>query len=222
MAIIYKIENITNGKVYIGQTITPLAQRMSKHYSKAKTIENLTGIDAAIKLYGKENFKVEILEECSPEELDEKERYYIQLYDSYNNGYNLTLGGQDGIGSKINIDVDAAYEIYLKEGSIKRAAAIVGCSDKTLSNYFKEYNKNTNVFTEQTRNQNLKKGWDKSKKRVRIIELDKSFESLTECGQWLIDNGYSKASVEHARKGISRVLREERQSYLKIHYEYLD
>lgn len=65
---------------------------MNKHYSQGKK-EGQTGIDGAIFKYGKENFSVEILEYCLIEELDERERFYINYYNSYNNGYNLTKGG---------------------------------------------------------------------------------------------------------------------------------
>lgn len=45
-----------------------------------------------IQKYGIENFSFEIIEECKKEELDKKENFYINKYDTYNNGYNLTLG----------------------------------------------------------------------------------------------------------------------------------
>lgn len=51
-------------------------------------------IKKAIFKYGKVNFKIEELEKCNLDILDEREIYYINLYDSYNNGYNLTKGGK--------------------------------------------------------------------------------------------------------------------------------
>ena len=59
MGFIYKITNLINGKIYIGQTITSISQRMNRHYTNAKTNNHATGIDGAIKKYGRENFKVE-------------------------------------------------------------------------------------------------------------------------------------------------------------------
>jgi hypothetical protein len=47
----------------------------------------------AIHKYGIKNFDFNILEVCSIEQLDERERYWISYYDSYNNGYNRTPGG---------------------------------------------------------------------------------------------------------------------------------
>ena len=54
-------------------------------------------IKRAILKYGKENFTIEILEECEQSLLNDKEKYYIKVYDSYNKGYNCTLGGQNGL-----------------------------------------------------------------------------------------------------------------------------
>ena len=219
MACIYKIENKINGKVYIGQTITPLNQRMSKHFSRARTGENLTGIDAAIAKYGQENFNIEIIDTCEANQLDELERFYIAKYDSYNNGYNLTKGGQDGLGSKLEIDIEQAYQIYLEEQSMKRAAERIGCSDKTLSNYFQDNGKDTTIFQMKNAQNNLLIGAEKKKKKIRIVEKNLVFDSIRDCGRWLIDQGLAKTDINHAAMGISRVLNGQRQSYLKMHYE---
>lgn len=53
-------------------------------------------IKRAILKYGKENFNVETIEDCDASMLDERERYYIKLYNSFEDGYNGTIGGQDG------------------------------------------------------------------------------------------------------------------------------
>ena len=100
---IYKIENLINGKVYIGQSVN-IKERWNEH----KLINSRASKDAlkkqkyplylAFQKYGLENFLFEVLEECSLEELDTKEQFYIKKYNSYidfpnSNGYNLTLGG---------------------------------------------------------------------------------------------------------------------------------
>ena len=93
---IYKITNLIENKHYIGQSIH-IYQRWTKHKNRAfnkndKGYENLLYQD--IRKYGLENFDFSILEVCSREELDEKEIFYIQKYNSYKpNGYNKTLGG---------------------------------------------------------------------------------------------------------------------------------
>lgn len=90
---IYKYENKLNGHIYIGQSGC-IENRYQQHLTESKSERAVKGIDAAIKKYGIKNFIFEVIEECSLEELDEKEIFWINFYDSYNNGYNLTPGGR--------------------------------------------------------------------------------------------------------------------------------
>jgi group I intron endonuclease len=91
---IYKWTNLINNKVYIGQSINILA-RKAEHIKLAKNENYTTNIAKAIRKYGIENFNFEIIEECSYKELNIKEEYYINYYDSLNKekGYNMTSGG---------------------------------------------------------------------------------------------------------------------------------
>lgn len=92
--VIYKITCLINRKIYVGQTIN-FKQRISQH--KRDSSKFIPGIDAAIAKYGWENFFVEVIEECSVEQLNEREMFWIALLNSKApNGYNLTDGG-DGI-----------------------------------------------------------------------------------------------------------------------------
>lgn len=89
---IYKIENLINHKIYIGQSIH-IKRRWMEHCIPSSN----SVISKAIHKYGKENFSFQILEECSIEELNDKELYYIQQYNSLvPNGYNIQEY-QDGI-----------------------------------------------------------------------------------------------------------------------------
>lgn len=104
MGYIYKITNQINNKVYVGQTKKTVDYRFKEHNRQAK-IElkgerPLTHLHAAIIKYGFENFKVETLEQCDNNDLNEKEKYWIAYYDSYNCGYNMTQGGQ-GINNHV-------------------------------------------------------------------------------------------------------------------------
>ena len=91
---IYKITNLINGKIYIGQTTRTLQQRWIEHCKPSST--NCVLLHNAIQKYGKENFIIEKIDmACDLEELNKKEIYWINYYDSANSdkGYNLSLGG---------------------------------------------------------------------------------------------------------------------------------
>ena len=85
---IYKIENIINNKVYVGSSVS-IEDRWIRH----KT-DLVKGKSCSIKLqnsynkHGVENFEFSILEECRIDNLIEREQYYINMYNSYNEGYN--------------------------------------------------------------------------------------------------------------------------------------
>ena len=89
---IYKIENKINGKVYIGQSQN-IFKRWSVHGNKNKANNCNMVIAKAITKYGVENFRFEILELCTKEELNIKEKHWVSVYNSYKNGYNSTTGG---------------------------------------------------------------------------------------------------------------------------------
>ena len=88
--LIYVITDLINGMQYVGQTVNKLKRRIGHH---KKYNESYLG--DAIRKYGWENFKVDILEECkAPEESDEREIFWIkQLNCKIPNGYNMTDGG---------------------------------------------------------------------------------------------------------------------------------
>ncbi len=106
---IYLITNTSQNKVYVGQT---RSHRMNKdkyrpfgsigrfkdHISEAinNTKKNQCSyLNNAIRKYGSDKFKVELLEKCDVNDLDKREQHYIEKYNSlFPNGYNLTKGGQ--------------------------------------------------------------------------------------------------------------------------------
>lgn len=92
---IYLITNLLNNKYYVGQTCKGYKNRFNQHclYALNKRKDCPQLIDRIIKKYGIKNFKCELLEKVSFEEKDVKEKYYIKKYNSYEKGYNLTIGG---------------------------------------------------------------------------------------------------------------------------------
>lgn len=102
---IYLIKNKINNKVYIGQAVN-YNRRIKEHKSRynnktEKTERNF--LYRAMRKYGIENFDFSILQECPVSELNNLEQFYITKYDSLNNGYNMTAGGQnDQPNKKLN------------------------------------------------------------------------------------------------------------------------
>lgn len=94
---IYKITNTQNGKVYIGQAVDMLT-RWRQHCNEAYN-ENSIAYECkfyrAIRKYGVQNFTFQMIEFCDVDKLNEREIFYIEKFDSYSSGYNMTVGGQD-------------------------------------------------------------------------------------------------------------------------------
>jgi group I intron endonuclease len=85
--IIYRTTNLINQKFYIGKD----THNNPNYYGSGKKMK------LAIKKYGKENFKKEILEICeTKEQLNEREKYWIEKLNAINEGYNISLGGDGG------------------------------------------------------------------------------------------------------------------------------
>lgn len=150
MPYIYKITNKVNGKVYIGKTTYSIQKRWKEHLKAAKNSKSeKRPLYSAINKYGAENFKIEQIEECSHDILNERECYWIEYYGSFKNGYNATIGG-DG---KAYLDYDLIYKTYLATKSIKETARLCDCSVVSVRKILDIYGitkdiriKNGNIF----------------------------------------------------------------------------
>lgn len=96
---IYKITNKINNKSYIGQS-TNIQRRINEH--RWANENSRIPFHKAIDKYGWDNFQVEILEECNLEDLNERESYWIQFYNSYGEGYNMNPGGGSASSGEYN------------------------------------------------------------------------------------------------------------------------
>lgn len=91
-----------------------------------------------MKKYGLSNFTFKVIEECLPDQLDEKEKYYIQYFNSIApNGYNLSEGGQGskGFGKKLDQDTVNLIKVQLKNTlkTQREIAKDFNLSQKTVS-----------------------------------------------------------------------------------------
>lgn len=103
VGIIYKVVSLS-GKVYVGQTILSLKRRkqshVSKAFNKASKVFDLK-FSRAIRKYG-DSLRWETLCEVPYDKLDVLERLYIEQFNSYEKGYNSTLGGESTRGIKLS------------------------------------------------------------------------------------------------------------------------
>lgn len=126
MPYIYKITNDINNKVYIGKTLKTVEERWQEHcHDACKERCEKRPLYSAINKYGQNHFKIEPIEECSIENINEREQFWIDYYNCCgHNGYNATFGG-DG---KPYLDYDLIYQTYQQVKSCKQTAEIVGCN----------------------------------------------------------------------------------------------
>lgn len=103
---IYKITNLINNKIYVGQTKKSIYIRFNEHKKNAQDfIDGVKDFSSsrlycAMKHYGIEKFVISQIEECQTDELNTREKYWINYYNSTNKdvGYNICKGGQCGPG----------------------------------------------------------------------------------------------------------------------------
>lgn len=118
--IIYKITNIDNNKVYIGQTCQDLEVRIKAH-------KYYNGVISKNKM---ENYTIDVLEECDTlSDLDERERYWINHYDSIKNGYNKYVGGSN------TRTYNRTYILTLPDGTEEEWKSMKAISRKYPVNY---------------------------------------------------------------------------------------
>jgi group I intron endonuclease len=133
---IYKIENLINGDMYIGQSIN-LIRRKTKHFSELRNKKHRNKhLERAFHKYGEENFEFKILLYCEPEELT----YYEQsLVDLWNPEYNIcrecvtnSLGLKHTEEELLKMSIGNKGKTVSEESRKKMSEARIGkfCGDK--------------------------------------------------------------------------------------------
>ena len=131
---IYKITNLVNSKIYIGQS-RQIEKRFQQHKNQAKFLEEdkwYSPLYIDMYSFGIDNFSFEVIEECTIEELNEKEEYWIKYYNSQENGYNITSGG-DCTGKLSSDDVKNIIKLLQEKFlSVDDIAALYDVSGVTI------------------------------------------------------------------------------------------
>lgn len=198
---LYKLINTSNNKVYIGITYRSLEVRFKQHINDSKQGYNRP-ICKAISEIGSNNFSIVLLGEYPEGELEEAEIANINLYDSFNNGYNATLGG---LGGKLiehsREEIVQAYKQLLNASEVARLFDI---SKHTVLDIIKSHT------TMEITNPLVK--------RVEFENL--VFNGAGDCAQYLIDNKILSGNRADLAHNINRVARGARNSYKGLKFKY--
>lgn len=130
---IYLITNILTNEKYVGQTRRPIEVRINQHINAA-----LRGCDYALyramRKYGIENFQWNVIEEPNIDDLNVREQFWIQYYDSFKHGYNETVGG-DGTSKLTSDEIDDIVDKYSAGVPTRQVCAQHNISPITMRRY---------------------------------------------------------------------------------------
>lgn len=221
---VYIITNMVNGKQYVGVTSQTIQARFLEHKKSSRHPNRKRKLLRAMRKYGEENFKVELLEDNIPyEQITEKEQFYIAKYDTYNNGYNMTIGG-DGIcgyayGEYWREKMQPVWDsIYTEERAKKISNALKGTHKseqhrKKLSEAKKEYYKtHKNPFTGKHHTDESKQKQREQMTKHHVLMLDhdtneviQQFFNVAQAAQWIKDTQGRSAKVGTIRCLLHRI-----------------
>jgi hypothetical protein len=203
MSYVYKITNDINEKVYIGQTTRTIEERWEEHLYEVRSGRFVhRPLYAAMTKYGVDHFRIEQIEQT--EEPKQRERYWIEIYGSFKDGYNDTLGG-DG---KPYLDYDVVIATYMHVQNMKDTADILGIHPDSVSNVLDargidhfsighiqtmKYGKIVSMFT--------KSG-----------EFIRCFSSLHDAAKYMVDNQLTNCKPDTIRTHIAEVCNGKRKS----------
>lgn len=180
MAYIYKITNLINQRSYIGKTENTIQQRFRMHCQDACKEQNQhRPLYRAMRKYGHENFVIEEIEQT--DEPNEREQYWIAYYDTYNNGYNATPGG-DG---RSYIDREKVVQAYKDLQCVRQVGRLLHIDYCTVSTILK----NCHVLVKSSGEVSI----DKYALPVDMLDLNgnvvKEFRSVTDAGRYMERSG---------------------------------
>lgn len=180
MGYIYKITNLINNKIYVGQTRFDYQKRFKRHLFEAKRGVLNYPLYRAIRKYGEENFKIECIEEIDDNLLNERECFWIKELNSYaknNKGYNATYGGE----GNSNIDKLEIYELWDSSLSIQEIAEKTGHDRSSIRKILQDYE---NYSIEESQKRGDKAQTRKRFKKIKQYSLQgeyiNTFDNATE------------------------------------------
>lgn len=181
---IYIIKNKITQQVYVGQSVN-FNKRKSRHLKnlRDRNYKEHNKLYPAMIKYGVENFQFVFIEECLKEHLEDREKYWIDYYDSINNGYNLSNGSAGGLkywkGKKR--DIKTKIKISQKLKGIPLA--------EETKRKIGESNKKSMI------------GNKNGCKRVLCVELNKEFENIKSAAEYI---GVNPSNISKCLKGVQK------------------
>lgn len=185
MSCIYKITNLINGKVYIGQTISSIKHRWNSHKNSWHSNKRCCALYNAFDKYGIDNFIIEEIEACEVNQLNEREIYWIDYYNSFNEGYNLTRGG-DGV---CILDYSLIYTLWDSGLTTEEIAQQIGATKHGVRNVLEGY-----------KNYSKEEGIHRGAKRIGIA-TGKRIQQYTLDGQYITTFPNATVAAESFGKG---------------------
>ena len=167
---IYIIRNTINNKVYIGQTRTSVQQRWKEHLRHAPYGDQI--INRAMKKYGVNNFYIETLEICDLDILDEREIYYIELFDATDKskGYNISIGGNTPRFKRPVLNIAELIDLYINKGF-------------TLQRIGEKFNVTRYIISAELRNAGIPiRDRHTASEKVSKVSKELIIEALNKCG----------------------------------------
>ena len=197
---VYMIENIINNKKYIGQSIN-IFKRKNQHFNNALNgSKKCCVLYNAIRKYGEDKFKFSILEECSIEELNEKEKLWIKNLNTIEpNGYNLLDGG----GEKTKVHESTKEKISKFQKGRKKTKEEI---DKIKAGVQRKYNSG---WVSPNKGKKLK-----GKVLDNLIKRNKSRKGISAWNKGIPFSEESKNKMSESRKG--KVLTQDTKNKIKI------
>ena len=219
---IYKITNKQTGKLYIGQTVRDPKTRLYEHMNDKESNDYF---HCAVRKYGADSFEYEVIDTASTQaELNQKEIYWIQYYNSYakddtSNGYNTHLGGDTN-----PMDSEVVKEKHHKS---MRSEDVRSRISRTM----KQHIANGEFFTEEHRkriSESMKgnKHFQGHKRTPEAIEatakslhkkvhcineqgdIVATFDAVVHAAKWWYENGYKEYRELKNYKDLSNVIKD--------------
>lgn len=225
---IYLITNDINDNKYVGQTSRNIQERFKEHIWDSKNVRHPSKLHNAIHKYGKEHFKIQEIEFVPLDQLDEREKYWINKYNTVKNGYNISLGGQGipRLGVKFGVvENDLVFE------SKAEAARMISKLTSWDANFISEKLGNI-VNTDQTfcdyhfiylpeetecSDELTLEDWiitlniRYQGQKIHCIQLNLDFDTIGEAARYILDNnlyiGQSKMPIQSIISSLGQHLK---------------